>query len=87
MRAIYKEKRSYTLPGCIERLYNGSKISSIIRNNRGRYEASHHDISLQDMKDLWDNQEGCCYYSGVTMNYTNNELRASLGVVCPTIRV
>jgi hypothetical protein len=59
-------------------LYYNSLNSSKIRKERGRDQASEHDITVKDLLNLWDLQDGKCYYTGIPMNYNSNEWRVSI---------
>lgn len=59
-------------------LYYNSLNSSKIRKERGRNQASEHDITLEDLLNIWDLQNGKCYYTGISMNFNSNEWRVSI---------
>jgi hypothetical protein len=67
-----------TLNGALSTLLNNSKLSAERRRNKGRIEAGKHEIYIKDLKDLWIQQEGKCYYSGIPMNYDKHEWQMSL---------
>jgi hypothetical protein len=75
---IQKQLYEHTLHGALVVLINRAKSSANERLNNGRIQAGICDIILQDLKDLWDFQEGRCYYSGIPMNYDKRDWKVSL---------
>lgn len=66
----------YSLHGALSVLYYTAQTSSKIRQERGR--KCEFDITQNDIRHLWDSQDGKCYYSGIPMNYDRNDWRVSL---------
>lgn len=67
-----------TLNGSLHMLLSSSRWSAQKRYNKGRIEAGKYDISFDNLKDLWKQQDGKCYYSGIPMNYDIHEWQVSL---------
>lgn len=57
-------------------LYNAT-TSSITRKEKGRIVASKHEIDIDYLLYLWNQQQGKCYYSGIPLNFDKNEWRMS----------
>jgi len=51
-----------------------SPFKSLIRNikNRCKNGKTEYHITIEDLKDLWDKQDGRCFYSGIKMNLPKN---------------
>jgi len=58
-----------TFNGYLNRLLSSSKISAKKRKKRKRRSdnSGHHTLTLEDIKTMWENQQGCCFYSGIPM--------------------
>jgi hypothetical protein len=69
---------NYTLDGAFKGLLHNCNISAKRRRERGRDEAGVVTITYDDVKSLWDLQEGECQHSGIPMNYDKNEWRVSI---------
>jgi hypothetical protein len=67
-----------TLNGNLCSLLSSSKSSAKKRFDKGRIEAGIFELIIDDLKTLWENQNGKCYYSGIQMNYDKNEWKVSL---------
>jgi hypothetical protein len=73
-----KQSRKVTLKTYLNQMYHASKRSAVKRKAKGRISAGEHDITLQDLQDIWSKQNGRCFYSGIPMNYNKNEWKVSL---------
>lgn len=69
---------NYGFFGALSIIYQNSKKSAKTRKEHGRTEAAVHDITRDDLVDLWKKQSGFCYYSQIPMQYDKNEFRVSL---------
>merc|ERR550534_2877426 len=47
----------------------GARRKSKLRASNGRADAGTYDLSLEDVLDLYQEQRGLCYYSGVKMTF------------------
>jgi hypothetical protein len=75
---IRKQARSVTLRTYLNQLYHTSKSSAKKREALGRLEAGQHDIDLPYLEEIWDEQDGKCYYSNIPMQFNKNEWKVSL---------
>lgn len=62
-------RRKYlsTFEGFMRKLFGDSTQSSKRRLEKGRIEAGEHTITTDDLKEIWNQQNGKCYYSGISM--------------------
>ncbi len=67
-----------SLPNALQRIYYNSKNSAAYRLNRGRIEAGEHNITLSELHEIYNNQNGLCYYTCIPMNFDKNEWRISI---------
>ena len=68
----------HSVKGALNILHHNSIHSSQYRRSRGRELAGKHDIDLAFLEQLWQEQDGRCYYSNIPMMFVNNEWRVSL---------
>lgn len=68
----------YTLSGSIKLCLSNCRNNARYRLKLGRTEAGVFDITYKDVMDLWNSQNGRCYYSGIPLNYDKNEWRISI---------
>ena len=71
-------KQYTSLKGCLCAILREAGKRSKLRKSRGRIEAAECAITASDLNHIWKAQNGCCYYSGVPMNFDKNEFRPSL---------
>jgi len=70
---------NYSLDGHLTKLCSTAKISAKHRESVGRNDESHQcTITVDYLKDLWNKQNGKCFYSDIDMNYESVKWRASL---------
>jgi len=74
---LQKAKR-VNLSTYLNQLYHTSKSHAKRREARGRLEAGQHDIDLPYLEEIWDKQDGKCYYSNIPMKFNKNEWKVSL---------
>ena len=74
-----------TLNGSLRTLLDDSKKNSKVRMENGRVEAGKHDILFYDLENLWNVQEGKCYYSNLPMNYDRNDWKVSIERLNPEL--
>jgi hypothetical protein len=69
---------SYTLNGTLYGLLHACKSNAKQRLDKGRTDAGVFDLELDDLYNIWEEQNGKCYHSGIPMNYDRNEWRISV---------
>ena len=74
-----------TLTGCLLGLLRGAKSHAKTRLANGRFDAGIFELTFDDIKNLWKNQDKKCYYSGIKMNYDKNEWKVSLERLDPKL--
>jgi hypothetical protein len=74
----------YTLEGAITQLLGHARARSKILSAKDRREFDEFSITREILQDLWNNQNGLCYYSGVPMAFHKNEWRVSLERLHPS---
>ena len=75
----YKNEYYNTLHGAMRVLLGTAKATAKKRSKiPGREQAGIFEISFEDIKNLWKNQKGLCYYSYIPMNYDKHEWKISL---------
>jgi hypothetical protein len=67
---ILRDNHINTFHGFLLKLTNSARSSALKRFNQGREEAGKFDITIDDIKELWKNQNGLCYYSKLPMQST-----------------
>ena len=72
--AMYRQ----TLKGNFVKLLTTAKKNAKNREEKGRVNAGECTIILEDIEELWDKQDGKCYYSKIQMNYDKNDWKISL---------
>ena len=73
-----REKRN-TRDGFLNCIFQNAKMHAKVRLEKGRVEAGICDITRQDIDDLWETQEGKCYYSNIPMvTRPNSDWQCSL---------
>ena len=77
--AIEKNEYYNTLNGTLRVLIASSKGSAKKRGKiPGRELAGVHDITFEDLEELWEQQKGLCHHSKIPMNYDKHEWQVSL---------
>ena len=76
---IYNHNYINTIGGFFRLLLANAKINANIKKNRGRTNAGTCDLTLEQIFDIYNKQNGKCWYSGITMNtITCSDWKASL---------
>lgn len=74
-----------TLTGFLTGLWNGSKKNSKIRANDHGKEPMH-SLTLEDTMEMWESQDGCCFYTGLPMAHAKKTLwQASIERLNPAV--
>jgi hypothetical protein len=61
-----RDKRN-TQQGYFTMILNRAKQNAFYRGTNNRVEASIFDLTIEDIRNLWDKQKGLCYYSNIPM--------------------
>lgn len=77
-RNALQNKYVSTFNGHFVQLLGHAKESSKNRINKGRTEAGVFNLTIEELKQIWNKQDGKCYYSGISMSYTSNDWCTSL---------
>ncbi len=67
-----------TFRGHFVQLLGHAKANAAQRSDRGRIDAGVFELTIEDLEDIWNEQQGKCYYSGIPLSYTCNDWRTSL---------
>jgi hypothetical protein len=84
MSDIVTNIKQVSLRTYLNQLFHASKESSKKRALRGRLNAGEHNITLEFIEELWQKQNGKCYYSNIEMQYNKNEWKVSLERIDPS---
>lgn len=78
-------KNVNTLHGFLNKLLITSRSTAKKRCNNGRTTAGIHTITFNNILDLWNCQQGLCYYSGMSLNHiVHSDWNVSLERIDPT---
>lgn len=75
--------KKVSLRTCLNYLFHNSRHNAKKRETKGRVEAGEHNITLALLEELWEKQNGRCYYSNIEMNINKNEWKVSLERIDP----
>lgn len=67
-----RRKYHNTFDGFMRKLFGDSIHSSKRRTGKGRTLAGEHTIKTEDLKAIWNRQNGKCFYSGISMSTKKN---------------
>jgi hypothetical protein len=74
----YDYERSKTLRAVLIKMLSHAKYHSKARKDKGREEAGICTITLSDLEEQWEIQDGKCWYSNIHMNIDKNDWKMSL---------
>jgi hypothetical protein len=71
-------ERSKTLRAVLIKMLSHAKYHSKSRKDKGREEAGECTITISDLEEQWNIQDGKCWYSNIPMNIDKNDWKMSL---------
>lgn len=68
-----QKTRNNTLAGRLQQLLTTARSSAMRRKRKRTDESGVFNLTIDDMWDMWEAQQGCCYYLGVQLTWVSFE--------------